>query len=119
MSAFRSGCQGLSQVKSFSFSRLLGSVFERRHQARYQGTGRPGRGVASGGFDVGSLAASSPRPGFTVYECVKSGKSYNLSGCGHLGKWACKTDLSELFQGFSDVATCEVLGPEVNTFSVR
>ena len=71
---------------------------------RYQGTGRQGRRAAAGGFDVGSLAASSPRPGFTVYECVKSGKSCNLSGCGHLGKWACKTDLSELSQGFSEIA---------------
>ena len=100
-------------------SRLLDSIFERQHQARYQGIGRQGRGAASGGFDVGSLAASSLQPGFTVYECVKSGKSCNLSGFGHLGRWACKTDLSELSQGFSEIATCQVLGQEMNAVSVR
>lgn len=40
--------------------RLLDSVFERWRQARYRGIGRQGGGVASEGFSVGSLAASSP-----------------------------------------------------------
>ena len=40
--------------------RLLDSVFERWRQARYRGIGRQGGGAASGGFGVGSLAASSP-----------------------------------------------------------